>query len=806
MNYNSANFRKDTAATWKIGRDSGYGFGWKFLAGSITPYYSDWWGLHHYLFTDSTGAEYRLNQQDANGIWYSQEGIYVRYDPVKNQLYFPDGSFWEFGAQSAGLEEDGGTFYPTKMQDTNGNFIAISYQTGACALSPQSSARITVIEDSRALYYPYGNANQLATYWLTYTNDATPHLTSIQSISAVGVNFTFGIAQNVQLNSPFYGDTTTFGTTGRLEWLTGAYGQQHLFTYANLSCELTQVQFPYGGKLGWQFMDYHYSDGRVVRDMYNRLLDDTINGQQSYAFYHDSARDLSGSTHSATSIMDAGQQTLKNWTFDPISGLLQQQVESTPSYATYRYSNMTWTTDSDGNPYIGTTYNYLVTQPGGAQTVARTDQVKDNYGNLTQMKVYDYNNTSTPVRTYTNAYITDSSVMFGNVPGTYYTSRYMHNLLLTSTVTPAGGSPITLVSNAYDLASAAPINNSFIPCAQTADGLTMSPRDTSHEFDPTYNGNGATYRGNVCVSYSLSGTRKMQYNRAGAVLQTQDGLGHTVNSTPDASNNYAVPSAISTGNLTSTMTWNGALQPTGATNPNGASTGLYYDIYARPTGSTSPYGSVTGISYTNWSPGSPATRVTTADTSATTKRWNRETVDGFGRAVKSETGYVTNNGAPTITGQSESVYAPCGCTPMGKLKQTSVPHAPGATIYWTVYYYDPIGRTTSVVQPNNSGTTQYKYDGNKVTVTDPSGAWKTFTTDALGNLTQVTEPNPAGGTFNTDYTYNVLNQLTTVSMGRPVVPAPGGTVTQTRTFNYNGGVLLQSATNPKNGLYRRICG
>ncbi len=36
-------------------------------------------------------------------------------------------------------------------------------------------------------------------------------------------------------------------------------------------------------------------------------------------------------------------------------------------------------------------------------------------------------------------------------------------------------------------------------------------------------------------------------------------------------------------------------------------------------------------------------------------------------------------------------------------------------------------------------------------------------------------------------------------MGRPVVPAPGGTVTQTRTFNYNGGVLLQSATNPENG-------
>ena len=63
----------------------------------------------------------------------------------------------------------------------------------------------------------------------------------------------------------------------------------------------------------------------------------------------------------------------------------------------------------------------------------------------------------------------------------------------------------------------------------------------------------------------------------------------------------------------------------------------------------------------------------------------------------------------------------------------------------------------------------------------------------------VTEPNPAGGTFDAFYSYTVLNQLTTVSMTRPAVPGPGGTITQTRTFNYNGGVLLQSATNPENG-------
>ncbi len=47
----------------------------------------------------------------------------------------------------------------------------------------------------------------------------------------------------------------------------------------------------------------------------------------------------------------------------------------------------------------------------------------------------------------------------------------------------------------------------------------------------------------------------------------------------------------------------------------------------------------------------------------------------------------------------------------------------------------------------------------------------------MGNLLQVTEPGPGGGAnHETYYTYNLLNQMTTVSM-------PRSTGTQTRTFN-----------------------
>ncbi len=60
--YNSQNWRQDNGVNWQLGADTGYGYGWKALIGSITPYYTSYWsGVDHYVFTDSTGAEYRLD-------------------------------------------------------------------------------------------------------------------------------------------------------------------------------------------------------------------------------------------------------------------------------------------------------------------------------------------------------------------------------------------------------------------------------------------------------------------------------------------------------------------------------------------------------------------------------------------------------------------------------------------------------------------------------------------------------------------------------------------------------------------------
>src|SRR5262249_53323797 len=96
LSYNSQIWRLDNGGTWKMGRDIGYGLGWKLQAGSLIPIYYGPYSAHHYIFTDMTGAEYRLDMV-SNGVWTSREGFYGSFDSNTGRLYFPDGSYWTMG-------------------------------------------------------------------------------------------------------------------------------------------------------------------------------------------------------------------------------------------------------------------------------------------------------------------------------------------------------------------------------------------------------------------------------------------------------------------------------------------------------------------------------------------------------------------------------------------------------------------------------------------------------------------------------------------------------------------------------------
>ena len=154
--YNSQNWRRDATTNWQLGADVGYGFGWKAQVGSITPHYSAWPGsVHHYVFTDGTGAEYLLDQHAGGGtIWSSQQGFYAWFDASTNVLHFKDGSFWLMGDVSSGSEQDAGTMYPTIAEDVNGNQVIVTYMAASSVPGSASntSAKISTITDFRAGY------------------------------------------------------------------------------------------------------------------------------------------------------------------------------------------------------------------------------------------------------------------------------------------------------------------------------------------------------------------------------------------------------------------------------------------------------------------------------------------------------------------------------------------------------------------------------------------------------------------------------------------------------------------------------
>jgi hypothetical protein len=194
----------------------------------------------HYVYSDATGAEYRLDV-NSGGVWTSKEGVWVSYDTTYSpaRLYWPDGSWWEMGSVSAGAEQDAGTQYPTKMWDTNGNWIEVGYAAGAGLGGTNSSARITRIRDTRP---EVGD-----TYTFEYSNG---HLSRMRNNIVSGEDYTFSYSASQPLNSPFT-PSMAAGTGVMLQGVTQTgIGTTTSFEYWPGSGEMTRLTTALGGRCG----------------------------------------------------------------------------------------------------------------------------------------------------------------------------------------------------------------------------------------------------------------------------------------------------------------------------------------------------------------------------------------------------------------------------------------------------------------------------------------------------------------------------------------------------------------------------
>lgn len=700
LSYNSQNWRQDAGTNWQLGSDVGYGYGWKIQLGSITPYYLGWPnGVDHYAFTDSSGAEYRLDQ-NSGGVWSSKQGVYVWFDANLNTLHFRDGTFWIMGTVTGGAEADAGTLYPTILEDVSGNQVTITYLAAPSLPGTviNTSARISTIQGVQS--------GQLQFVYVTHNTDAIPHLTYVYSATN---SFTVGYAFGATLGPPFGTDSSYSGaTTAHLTSITpSATASPYQFTYdSGGASELTQVTFPWGGHLRWTYATANYAGSRSLREVYTRYLaaDSAGATEWTYPFTHSDSGSTISVVHADTTLADASGVGAKTWTFNTGSstwspagawqlGLATQFSQTTGAGGTeLTRDTYTWAQQSSsGIPYIAAKVS--VSNPGvSGSRSAQTTQTIDPNGNVMQVNIYPYTaNPTTPLKTYDNTYLTGSS----------YLSDYVRNRLYQSKVTPAGVSQVTLVTNAYDT------SGSTLACG------ALHPCPTS-QFDAT-SPVPLAYRGFLASSVNPAKTTTNVYYGYGALYTSTGTDGSSLTNSVSSTTNYAAPDTITTQSYSNSVAYDAWTSVTQTTGLNGEQMYLTYDTNGRPATATSPYGTygTPTVVYAYSAAGvMPVWQSKTGPDGYT-----KTTLDGLGRPIKVQRGPNSS----TIQSETDMVYAPCACSPLAKLQKTSQPYASG-TPAWTTYTYDGIGRTLSVQQPDGASTTTYSYLGNQTTVTDPRGS------------------------------------------------------------------------------------
>jgi len=170
--------------------------------------------------------------------------------------------------------------------------------------------------------------------------------------------------------------------------------------------------------------------------------------------------------------------------------------------------------------------------------------------------------------------------------------------------------------------------------------------------------------------------------------------------------------------------------------------------------------------------------------------------DGLGRPIQTQ--LVSDPQGTTYTVTNYDVlsrvslnYNPTRCT-------TPTTNCGEPTWGFTTTQYDPLNRVTKLIPPDgttSSNNVTTVYSGNCTTVTDQQGRARKSCTDGLGRLTQIFE-DPASFNYETDYTYDVLNNLLTVNQkGND----PNSADWRTRTFTYDSLSRLLTASNPESG-------
>lgn len=312
-------------------------------------------------------------------------------------------------------------------------------------------------------------------------------------------------------------------------------------------------------------------------------------------------------------------------------------------------------------------------------------------------------------------------------------------------------------------------------------------------------------------------TTRMQYDDAGNVLSATDPLGYQTTTSyadvwgngtcsPTGGNAAAYPTQVTDpAGLITKHSYNSCTGTVASsTDPNNEVTNLSYDLMDRLVQTTFPDAGQTSSCFSEVSGGScyssvfPLKVVSSQKITSSVSKVSTAVLDGLARVTQTQ----LNSDPDGVT------YVDTTYDSVERKATVSNPYrSTGDTTYGiTTYNYDPLDRVTKLIPPDGSGSSNNvstTYDillssstppANCMLVTDQTGKSRKPCSDGLDRLTQVFE-DPSGVNYETDYQYDVLNNLVRVDQ-KGTAPT-NNTQWRTRTFTYNSLSQLLCAANPE---------
>ena len=501
-----------------------------------------------------------------------------------------------------------------------------------------------------------------STYQFTWNSDSpVPHLTGVSNLGRIGTAEAYALTYaSSQEEPPFGTDPKYSGISGnaRLATMTNTSiaASTYDFTYDSAGAsELTEVTFPQPAAICAGITSASSTTGtsapcaRWGRAIWQPIPPGWLNGP-----IRSPAPTPSNSVTSGTQRDDAGKRRERHrgedtgafiqpsgsnaWQVGLASGLHSKSCSS-PTGTVYTSDAYTWSQDPAGHPYISAKTS--VKDPGtGNQQSALSTQTLDQYGNVTQSTIYPYNNTTAARSKHGTPYVIS--------PIQIICPNYVRNLLSTTVLTTGGNNITVLTNTSYP----------YSDCYYCGSAVALSEMDPSPPVPLQYRGLPLTSvtpsgRGFLYPSTTWgSGLSGHEFGR--------DRIGEYRTRPP----NYAAPHfdrsrRRATARLSRAMPHQLAIaadhrRQTGEQ----CHAAIPDDSAGQPPSASSPYGGVVDYSYS-----------TNSQTKSGPGGRHRSVAPmALGRATR-----MQRIGSGVVQSNTDTVYAPCACSPLGKVRSRSPP-------------------------------------------------------------------------------------------------------------------------------------